>query len=174
MNGTVKITNICVQAASHLTSWPASPTGSDSGESDNQEPAHDQGHKLSSQGCQEGSSKPGAGGVSALRLGRGTGADGKLTSSAAAGSARLGSEPRTLVCGTICRTCSKGRVLTPSPWAVTTPWDGRLVPWGAEADARPRLGSVLGPHWHPQDPPCPRSVEVPSPVSCLLLLLWNW
>lgn len=144
MNGTLKETNNCAQATSHLTSWPASLTGQDLGERANK------GHRLSRQGAKR-ILRP-AGRRWAAAQAEDTEADGKLTSSAAAGSARLGSEPRTLVCGTICRTCSIGRVLTPSPWAVTTPWGGRLSPWGSEADARPHLGSTLGPHWHPQEP----------------------
>lgn len=87
----------------------------------------------------------------------------RLTSSAAAGFAHLGSEPRTPVCGTICRTCSIGTELTPSPWAETTPWSAGPALWGAEA--RPQLGSALGPHQQPQEPACSLPVEVPSPTS---------
>lgn len=52
LNGTGKITTICAQAATHLTSWPASSTGQDSGESANKEPVHNLGHRRSSQGYQ--------------------------------------------------------------------------------------------------------------------------
>lgn len=88
-----------------------------------------------------------------------------LTSSVEADSTHLGFESRNPVCETICRTCSIGGELTLSPWTRTTPWIGRSTLWGAEAYAKPPLGSALGPHGRPQKPAYPLPVEVPSPVS---------
>lgn len=94
--------------------------------------------------------------------GGGKGSRLRLTSSAAAGSAHLGSEPMTPVSGTICRTFSTGREGSPSSWAVATPCHGGRAPCGAEAEARPGLDSALGPHQLPQGPACPLPGEVPS------------
>lgn len=89
----------------------------------------------------------------------------RLTASAAAGSARLGSEPKPPVSGTICRTFSTGREGAPSSWAAATPCRVGQAPWGAAAEARPRLGSALGLHWPPRGLACPLSAEAPSPAS---------